>query len=168
MIRIAITGPESSGKTTLCQALSEHFNIGYIPEFARAYLEKTEGEYNQSDLDLIAQGQLKSILSSENSIAICDSDFSALEIWSQYKYGNVSELISECVKKDLFDLHILCSPDIPWETDPLRENPQNRNQLFELYKGSLNMHNKGFVIVSGTHKNRMKQSLEKIDRLLKN
>ena len=52
MIRIAITGPESSGKTTLCQALSEHFNIGYIPEFARAYLEKTEGEYNQSDLDL--------------------------------------------------------------------------------------------------------------------
>ena len=54
MIRIAITGPESSGKTTLCQSLSEHFNVDFIPEFARTYLEITDGKYKQPDLDEIA------------------------------------------------------------------------------------------------------------------
>jgi len=167
MIRIAITGPESSGKTTLCRSLSEHFNVVFIPEFARTYLEKTNGEYNQPDLDKIAQEQLKNILSSQNAIDICDSDFSVLEIWSQYKYGNVSDIILELVKKDLFDLHILCAPDIPWEEDPLRENPDTRDQLFELYTESLNKYNKNFITVSGAHKNRVEKSVQIIDILLK-
>ena len=91
MLRIAITGPESSGKTTLASALSEHYKVFFIPEFAREYLEKTKGKYTLEDLDSIARGQLKSLLSCENKIIICDTDFSVLEIWSQYKYKNVSE-----------------------------------------------------------------------------
>ena len=167
MIRIAITGPESSGKTTLCQSLSEHFNVDFIPEFARTYLEITDGKYKQPDLDEIAKGQLESITSSQSKINVCDSDFSVLEIWSDYKYGNVSDYIRELVKKNLFDLHILCTPDIPWEEDALRENPDTRDHLFELYKESLNRHNKNFIIVSGEHKNRIKKSLQFIDLILK-
>ena len=167
MIRIAITGPESSGKTTLCLALSEHFNVVSIPEFARAYLGKTDGKYDQPDLDQIAEGQLESIISSSNKVDICDTDFSVLEIWSQYKYGNVSVPIQKLVEQDLFDLHILCTPDIPWEEDPLREKADNRDQLFELYKASLDRYNKNFIIVSGEHKTRIEKSLQFIDLLLK-
>ena len=167
MIRIVITGPESSGKTTLSQSLSEHFSVPFIPEYARSYLEKRGGEYTQSDLNEIAKGQLESITTSQNKIVICDTDFSVLEIWSQYKYGIVSESIQELVNQNLFDLHILCTPDIPWEEDSLRENSDNRDQLFELYKESLNRHNKNFIIVSGEHKNRLKKSLQSIDLLLK-
>ena len=167
MIRIAITGPESSGKTTLSQSLAEYLNVVFIPEYARSYLEKTNGRYNQSDLDLIAKGQLESISAPQNKIIICDTDFSVLEIWSQYKYGSVSDSIQSIVEQNLFDLHILCTPDIPWEEDSLRENPVNRDQLFELYKESLNRHNKKFIIVTGEHKNRIEKSLHSIDRLLK-
>ena len=167
MIRIAITGPESSGKTTLCLSLAEHFNVASIPEFARVYLERTEGDYEQSDLDQIAEGQLESIVSSSNKVDICDTDFSVLEIWSQYKYGNVSVPIQKLVEQDLFDLHILCTPDIPWEEDPLRENADNRDQLFELYKASLKKYNKNFIIVSGEHESRLEKSLQVIDLLLK-
>ncbi len=167
MIKIAITGPESSGKTTLSQSLAKYYDVAFIPEFARTYLETTNGEYNQSDLDQIAKGQLNSISSSQDKMIVCDSDFSVLEIWSQYKYENVSDLIREMVKEDLFNLHILCRPDIPWEEDPLRENPDSRDQLFELYKASLQRLNKNFIIVSGEHKNRMKQCIETIDALLK-
>ena len=167
MIKIAITGPESSGKTTLCKSLSEHYNVAFIPEFARTYLEKTAGEYNQLDLDGIAKGQLESLSSSIGEISICDTDFSVLEIWSQYKYGEVSDSIRELVAQDLFDLHILCSPDIPWEEDPLRENQDNRDELFELYKVSLKKHNKNFIIVSGEHKCRIKKSLQSVDVLQK-
>ena len=167
MIRIALTGPESSGKTTLGQSLSEHFNVALVSEFARTYLEQTGGEYKQSDLDEIAKGQLKSISFTHDKINFCDSDFSVIEIWSQYKYGKVSNVISEIVKKDLFDLHILCTPDIPWEEDALRENPDTRDELFELYIESLNRHNKNFIIVSGEHKSRIEKSLQSIDLLLK-
>lgn len=168
MIRIAITGPESSGKTTLSQSLAEHFSVDYIPEFARVYLEKKTDKYIQSDLDQIAEGQLKSINSfSHCEVNICDSDFSVLEIWSQYKYGNVSVLIQNLVEQDLFDLHILCAPDIPWEEDPLRENAETRDQLFELYKASLDRYDKNYIIVSGEHKSRLKKSLQSIDLLLK-
>ena len=130
MLKIAITGPESSGKTTLCSSLSEHYTISFIPEFARTYLEETEGKYQQSDLDTIAQGQLKSLVSSKDKIVICDTDFSVLEIWSEYKYKNTSELIKKLVRKELFDLHILCIPDIPWEEDPLRETETTRILLW--------------------------------------
>ena len=167
MLRIAITGPESSGKTTLAKALSEHYNISFVPEFARTYLEKTEGKYKQLDLDIIAQGQLKSIISAEDTIVISDTDFSVLEIWSQYKYKNTSELINKLVQKDLFDLHILCSPDIPWEADLLRENPNSRDLLFELYSVSLNSNNKNFIVVNGSAKNRLEKSIQAVDPLIK-
>lgn len=168
MIRIAITGPESSGKTTLCQSLSEYFKVEFIPEFAREYLEKTKGAYNQLDLDKIAQGQLSRIKASTSEINICDSDFSVLEVWSDFKYGNVSELIKGLVANDLFDLHILCSPDILWEEDPLRENPEDRDLLYKMYKKSLIAHNKRFITVSGSHNERLEKSLQNISHLLKN
>ena len=167
MLRIAITGPESSGKTTLAKALSEHYNISFVPEFARTYLEKTEGKYEQLDLDKIAQGQLKSLISAEDSIVISDTDFSVLEIWSQYKYKNTSELINKLVQKELFDLHILCSPDIPWEADLLRENPNSRDLLFKLYSKSLNSNNKNFIVVNGSAKNRLEKSIQAVDPLIK-
>jgi nicotinamide riboside kinase len=144
MIRIGLTGPESSGKTTLCQALADHYNSSFIPEAARAYLAKTNGLYHPSDLDEIANQQLKNILASEQKLVISDSDFTVLEVWSKYKYGGVSATITELVEKEIFDLHILCTPDIPWEEDPLRENPENRDELFELYKLSLAVHRKKF------------------------
>lgn len=166
MIRIALTGPESSGKTTLCRAIAEHFDVEFIPEYAREYLENTNGKYQQSDLDEMAIGQLKNVKDSANLITISDSDFSVMEIWSEYKYGTVSELIQDLVTKDLFDLHILCKPDIPWEEDSLRENPDNRDLLFNLYQSSLIKHNKHFITVSGSHKDRLEKSLQNINLLL--
>lgn len=165
MLKIAITGPESSGKTTLARALSAHFKVSFIPEYARTYLENKEGKYDQKELDIIAQGQLQSLLEFDNNIAICDTDFSVLEIWSRYKYTSVSDLILELVAENIFDLHILCSPDIPWEEDELRENPNSRTQLFKLYKESLSKYNKNYIVVSGLHENRIEKSLQAIDKI---
>lgn len=162
MIKVAITGPESSGKTTLSVALADHFKIDFIPEFAREFLEHSSGKYDQTDLDIIAKGQLDNILSKKNELTISDTDFIVLEIWSQYKYGAVSRYINELVQKNVFDLHILCTPDIPWEEDPLRENSNSRNELFDLYLKSLIRHNKNFIIVSGDQNERVIKSLKSI------
>ena len=103
---------------------------------------------------------------SQNSIQIIDTDFVVFKIWSEHKYNKSSKLINELVDQSLFDLHILCTPDIPWEDDPIRENPRDREYLFGKFEQSLQQLNKNFIIVNGTHNNRVEKSTQAIDALL--
>ena len=163
--RFAITGPESSGKTTLSRALAEHYNTNWIPEFARAYLEKTNGIYTEIDLDLIAKSQLDTWKNAkEEAILFCDTEMLVMKIWSEFKYGKCSSFIKKAFQNQQFEHYFLCRPDIPWEEDPLREHPQQREQLFDLYHKSLIEHNLPFTIVEGELSDRLnicKNVLEK-------
>lgn len=162
MIRIALTGPESSGKTTLGIALSDHLEGTFFPEYARTYLENLDREYTQADLDFICEGHLSQFEQSQDEIQLVDSDFIVLKVWSEVKYESVSERISSAVEANHFDLHILCVPDIPWEYDPQREHPNQREELFELYKQELIRSKKDFIIVSGSMEDRIRKSCETI------
>ena len=57
MKKIVFTGPECSGKTTLSKEIAKHFNLVWVQEYARQYLENLERSYNYYDLKKIAQGQ---------------------------------------------------------------------------------------------------------------
>lgn len=165
MIRVAVTGPESSGKTTLSKAIVAKLNGELIHEVAREFLSNLGRKYNQPDLNEIARRQLALVLNSTSKLIISDSDFVVLDIWSKEKYGATSSYIEDLIMNKYFDLHILCSPDIPWEDDPLRENPADRDRLFDLYKSRLSELNKPFVIVSGSHDERLKKSCEAIETI---
>ena len=158
MIRVAITGPESSGKTTLAHALSSTLNGTVFPEFARSYLEKLNRDYEQSDLDRISEGHLAQFIQSEKALQLIDTDFVVLKIWSEVKFGSVSDEITSAVNSNHFDLHILCTPDIPWEYDPQREHPNQREELFDRYKKELIASKKNFIVVSSTLEERIKKS----------
>lgn len=162
MIRIAITGPESSGKTALTIALGNELNRPIFLEFAREYLENLDRPYNQEDLELICDGHLQQFIDSNAEIQLVDTDFIVLKIWSEVKFGSVSSNIQAAVDANYFDLHILCTPDIPWEFDPQREHPEQREELFELYIKELNQSKKHFITVSGSMENRIKKSCEAI------
>tara|TARA_Y100000739_G_scaffold196396_1_gene178489 strand:+ start:147 stop:644 length:498 start_codon:yes stop_codon:yes gene_type:complete len=147
MLKIVITGPESSGKTTLCEALSNHFKIPYSKEYAREYLQKLNRNYNQDDLSRIAKGQLN--LDKHHSIL--DTDLITIKIWSNYKYHNCNKWILEHIEKQKTEkrFYLLCKPDIAWSQDPLRENPENRMALFQIYKKELENLNHNYYIVKG-------------------
>ena len=162
MIRIAITGPESSGKTTLAYALGKELNGTVFPEFARTYLETLGRDYSQADLDKICEGHLAQFIQSKENIQVIDTDFVVLKIWSEVKYGEASQEITSAVNSNHFDLHILCAPDIPWEYDPQREHPNQREELFELYTKELITSNKNYIVVSGSLENRIEKSREAI------
>lgn len=162
MIRIAITGPESSGKTALAIALGERLNAPVFLEFAREFIDRLNRDYTQEDLDTIAFGHLAQFSNSEEEIQVIDTDFIVLKIWSQVRFGSVSTTILEHIQSDYFDLHILCTPDIPWEEDAQREHPHMREELYEMYLEELKSANKPFVIVSGSLESRLKKSIEVI------
>lgn len=167
MIKIAITGPESTGKSTLAEQLAAHFNIQWAREFARDYLEQRAGKYNMRDLDIIAQGQKKNIESlREQELVITDTDLTVIKIWSEIKFGECSNLINKLWKEQHFDLYLLCSPDIPYEHDPLREHEEFREELFEIYLSVLKQMKVNYMIIEGDQQTRLNQSIKLVEELL--
>lgn len=162
--KIAFTGPESSGKTTLALQLAAKWKGLYIEEFARDYLAQ-KSSYVQSDLDAIARGQ-KEKWNVQTPLLVADTDMTVLCIWSQYKYGKISERIRKDFLEQDFDILFLCKPDIPWEFDPLRENPENRNELFDLYHSFLLENKQKFVVVEGDEVNRSRIVDEEMRKLI--
>ena len=165
MRRVAITGPESSGKTTLAGELSLVLDAKLVGEFARDFLEERNGIYTESDLLTMAKGQYKSILGVNDDLVVVDTDFIVYSVWSNYKYGKLASEIRNFIQNCLFDLHIVCKPDIPWQPDPLRENPENRGALFEQYIETLNEYEKHYIIVEGNREERLKKAIEAIELL---
>jgi nicotinamide riboside kinase len=156
MKRFAVTGPESSGKTTLAIALAEKYAGTFIPEFARAYLQQKNGIYTREDLDIIAEKQMAlwEEVSTEK-ILFCDTEMLVLKIWSEFKYETCSTFILEAFRNQKFEHYFLCRPDIDWEEDPLRENPEEREELFERYLSELKKQQIPFTIVEGDFENRI-------------
>lgn len=164
MIRIAITGPESCGKTTLAMDLSKLLNATYAAEYAREYLEKREGIYSFSDLDNVVLGQLN-LWETNVDILVADTELTVIKIWSEDKFGHSSSLIDQHYRSQHFDHYFLCSPDIPWEPDPLREDPNRRIILFECYEKELRALNRQYTILQGSKEERIKKSIEQLQKL---
>ena len=153
-----MTGPESSGKTTLCRHLSNHFNISFAKEFARSYIDSLERSYIMDDLLVIAREQLES----EFNFQLLDTDLITIKIWSEYKYGKCDKWILDQIEKQKSEkrFYLLCSPDIPWEADNQRKNPNDRKKLFEIYKNELENLKHKYFIVDG--ENRLEKIIKKI------
>lgn len=155
-MRFAVTGPESSGKTTLAKELAFRNSGAWIPEFAREYLESLPSSYTIDDLDKIAKGQLDLWEKSTNrTLIFFDTEMLVMKIWSEFKYNSCSPFILSSLKNQSFDHYFLCRPDIEWEEDPLREHPEKREELFELYLKELINSKLPFTIVEGNLENRI-------------
>jgi NadR type nicotinamide-nucleotide adenylyltransferase len=168
MIRkIAITGPESTGKSMLARQLAAHYHTRWVPEYAREYLEHLERPYNEDDLLTIAQGQLKleaSIMPGAGDFLFCDTELLVLKIWSDVKFGRCHPWILEHLKIPRYNLYLLCDIDLPWEYDPLREHPDQRQYLFDLYYNEMKNRRFPFFVVSGTGPDRVRNAIDIIKR----
>ncbi|MDV7396315.1 ATP-binding protein, partial [Arthrospira platensis SPKY1] len=85
----------------------------------------------------------------------CDSDLLVLKVWAEYKYGKCPAYILDMLRRTPYDLHVLCSPDVPWEYDPLRENPHEREQLYAIYRAELERMQAPFLEVHGSLEQRI-------------
>ncbi len=157
---ILVTGPESSGKTTLARDLAFALDGLYVKEAARSYLLARNGQYSATDLLAIWQIQKEAedaARASSASFVICDTGPEVIRIWAEVKYGNCPPEVLHASETRHYDLILLCYPDLPWEEDPLREAPvaNDRLALFELYQRILPTERT--LIIRG--KNRLAQAL---------
>ena len=154
--RIAVVGPESSGKTTLCLQLAEHLGGKVIPEMARTYLEQHGPDYVFEDLSSISDLQFEAWENAQKTFPdqdlICDTDWLNLLLWSRIKYGKVDPSILKKVRSIKFDMVFLCAPDIPWEPDRLREHPKERDWLWVVWVEALRSFGIPFIPLHGPNK----------------
>jgi len=164
---IAISGPESSGKTSLAIALARELGCAYIPEIARFFL-KDKPNYTFEDVAHIAHLQLEALQKaksfSNSEYMVLDSDHLVLEIWFQEKFQNLPLQWEQYKAAWGIDFHVLCSPDIPWEPDPLRENPLDRDRLFQRYHERLEHAQAIFKVVEGKLEQRLEAVLNHLAR----
>jgi nicotinamide riboside kinase len=165
-LKIAFTGPESSGKTTMAELIAEAYSTSFIPEYAREFL-KDKTTYTLADLDEIAKKQVELCKASKNTLVISDTEMAVMLIWSQEKFKEVSPIIQHLWELQDFDHLFLCAPDIPWEADKLRENPLDRERLFVLYEVVLGNSKKPFTILKGTIEQRIIACKKQMELLLK-
>ena len=172
MLKIAILGPESTGKTILAGQLAKHFHTDFVPEFSREYLKNFQGKYGINDVIAIAIGQQQRIeetVSKCKEILIADTEAIVNKVWCEYVFKQTPEEVEELVKKQNFDLYLLCDTDLEWTFDPLRENPdlEERKAIFALYQDFLEEINANYFIVSGKGELRFRHALEAIDNFCK-
>ena len=171
MLKIAITGPESVGKSTLTKQLSEHFRCKFVSEYARDYIESKNGIYNYQDVEFIAHKQMNqydhynAIAESGYPIIFFDTFLMITKVWFTHVWNKQPEWLDEAIRNRPMDLYILCAPDIPWEADKVRENGTIRDELFLQYKKELENYNQQYVVITGTGQQRFENCLLEIARL---
>lgn len=182
--KIVILGPESTGKSTLCEQLAIHYNTSWVPEFARSYLLAHGMNYSYEDLLTIAKGQLASedqyTVDLTNKLQLnsppannhiplfIDTNMYVMKVWCEFVFGQCHDWILHQIVNRNYDLYLLCNPDLPWVRDELREYPdlESRQRLFYIYKDIMINQPVSWVEIKGGHDKRLQNAVTAIDDLL--
>ena len=172
IVKVALFGPESTGKTTLAIQLAEYFKTAWVPEFARDYLQqkwdKTAQICDVNDMLPIAYGQTKlenETLSTANKFLFCDTNLLVTKVFSEVYYNFCDPLLDKAARKHDYDLFFLTDIDVPWEKDDLRDKPQERESVFAVFKQTLIDDNKPFITLSGDKNLRLKKAIQIVSDL---
>ena len=169
ILKIAIVGPESTGKSTMSAYLAKHYNTVWVPEYAREYCEKLTQPPTWQDEVNMFYGQLtleREILPQANKLLICDTTFITVKIWSDYTFGKSPQEVLAELPIHPYDLYLLLEIDLPWEEDPLRDFPHMREHFMDIWHKELQDLNANYVVISGAGPERYDNAVKAIDRFL--
>ena len=186
--KIVVIGPESTGKTTLCEALANHYGTAWAPEYAREYLLAHGTDYRYEDLLTIAKGQLaledahtaapppaqEHRTSNELAPAapppllFIDTDMYVMKVWCEFVFGKCHTWILDQIAARKYDGYLLCCTDLPWVKDELREYPDlvNREKLFHIYKDAMVNQNTPWIEIDGIAEQRLGSAASFVDKLI--
>lgn len=168
IIKVAIVGPESTGKSELCKQLAKEYNTIFVPEFARNYLSNLGRQYTYEDVIYIGEQQM--LLEREyekraNRILFCDTNLITIKIWLAVVFKKVPFYMDVLINQNKYDKTLLMDIDLPWENDPLREHPNRREEIKQLHLNELAIRKIPFTLIAGKGKNRFENAKIVLDAL---
>ncbi len=168
-ILIAVTGPESTGKSEICAGLAAHYNTVFVPEQSRIYLEQLSRKWQYEDVLEIArlqQAATDAALQTHHRIIFCDTELIAIKVWLKFYDLHCPQWIENAIENADFKHYLLMDTDLPWVSDALRENPDDRATLLDSFIEELRHYNKPFTIVSGSETLRLQNAVEVVNRFV--
>lgn len=168
-LRVALIGPESTGKTTLCAQLAAHFNTLWIPEFARDYISSLQRPYTEEDILHCAKEQLRleqEASGKANRLLFCDTEMIIAKVWLLDKYKHCPDWIEQEIALHPMDLYLLTAPDVEFEPDAVRENEHRRVFFYEWYKNELEEKTLPYAMIKGKGKDRLAAAQKAVEHLL--
>lgn len=169
--KVAVIGPESTGKSTLSEALATMYDTVWVPEYARRYIDALNRPYTEDDLDHIAAGQLQQedlLYTQSNQLLMCDTDLNVLKVWSEHAYGRCSQYILEQIATRKYDLYLLTYIDVAWQDDPQREHsdPEMRMYFYNQYRDIVMNTGVPWADIRGNHEERLQYAKTAINLIL--
>jgi NadR type nicotinamide-nucleotide adenylyltransferase len=170
ILNVVVTGPESTGKSTLAIQLAKHYNTIFIPEYARTFVESLDRPYTYEDIEHIARRQvqdLKEYQSNARNILFLDTYLIITKVWFEVVYQRCPGWLVEAIQYPDISLFLLCSTDIPWEPDPVRENGgEMREKLFHIYQQELEKFGFPYRVITGIGPERLENAIRLVDSYL--
>ncbi len=167
--RVAILGAESTGKTTRARALADRFQTEWVPEYAREYLLASGRPCTPDDLRIIARQQATSedgLARQARRLLICDTNVLTTQIWHEHYFGSCPPEIRQTASDRAADLYLLCSPDVPWVADGLRDSVSHRQWFHQRYQSELDARALPYVVLAGPFDQRLADAVAAVERLL--
>ena len=163
--KIVVIGPESTGKSTLCEQLAAHYQTEWVPEFARNYLLEIRRPYSFEDLLYIAEGQIRQedriVSDTTSDLVFIDTDMYVMKVWCEYVFKKCHAYILDEIVKRKYDGYLLCNVDLLWVADELREYPdlESRERLYQMYKDIMINQHVPWIDISGNYEERLQKAI---------
>ncbi len=155
--RVCVTGPESTGKTTLARRLAEAADCEWVPEASRVYAERKGSDLLASDVAPIAREHIRladaateRARAKGDTLLVLDTDLLSTVIYARHYYRLVPDWIERVERARRAHLYLLCDIDVPWIPDGIRDRPANREDMFALFREALVRRKAPFVLVHGS------------------
>jgi NadR type nicotinamide-nucleotide adenylyltransferase len=153
--RLVVTGPESTGKTTLAEALAAQFGAPCLPEAARSYAEARRAEGRTLTADDAAPIARAAIAAEDAALArapallVLDTDLVSTVVYTRHYYGGAPAWMEGEARSRRGDLYLLCDVDLPWAPDGVRDRPTARRAMHRLFVATLREFGCAVATVSG-------------------
>lgn len=164
MLRIVVTGSESTGKTTLAEDLASWLGLPWVPEYSRVYAERKGSVLDLGDVDPIARGHMAAeddarLAAPEAAALVLDADLNSTLVYSNFYYETAPEWIPHEALRRKADLYLLAETDIPWVADGVRDVPADRETMHRLFVEQLNRVGATWVPIDGLGRRRMDNAI---------
>lgn len=170
LIKIAVVGPESTGKSTISQQLAEHFQTVWVPEYARYYCAALKEPCTWQDEINMFHGQIaleESLIPiAKNNLLICDTTFITVKIWSDHMFGRAPQVVLDELPKRHYHHYLLLDIDLPWQEDPLRDFPNLREHFMAVWHNELKQLGADFTVINGSNAERTQMAIDTVEAIL--
>lgn len=159
--RVCILGGESSGKTTLVEALAAALGTVAVPEVGRTRWEEKGGHFVYADMRAIAEDQVAleiALAQHTPGPLVCDGSALTTVFYSEDGYGRVDPLV-ERLGRRRYTHTFVCAPDFPFVQDGTRRDAAFRQRQHDWYLATLAHRGVDYTILHGPVDERVRQAL---------